>query len=100
LNVNVSMQVLLMAIVGGVRKTLGPVIGASLLLLLVSQLPAAETQGMVFGGALVLILLVAPQGLIGAKLSSLWRRQGDQKLSVREDSRKAPLVAVNAGESS
>jgi branched-chain amino acid transport system permease protein len=100
LNVNVSMQVLLMAIVGGVRKPLGPVIGASLLLLIVSQLPAAETQGMVFGGALVLILLVAPQGLIGAKLSSLWRRQDDQKSSAREDTRKAALVAVNAGESS
>jgi branched-chain amino acid transport system permease protein len=97
LNVNVSMQVLLMAIVGGVRKPLGPVIGASLLLLIVSQLPAAETQGMVFGGALVLILLVAPQGLIGAKLSSLWRQRGAKPPALDEAS-KAALVAVNAGE--
>jgi branched-chain amino acid transport system permease protein len=97
LNVNVSMQVLLMAIVGGVRKPLGPVIGASLLLLIVSQLPAAETQGMVFGGALVLILLVAPQGLIGAKLSRLWRQRGAKPPALDEAS-KATLVAVNAGE--
>jgi branched-chain amino acid transport system permease protein len=97
LNVNVSMQVLLMAIVGGVRKPLGPVIGASLLLLIVSQLPAAETQGMVFGGALVLILLVAPQGLIGARLSSLWR-QGDAKPPAVGETSKAALAAVNAGE--
>jgi branched-chain amino acid transport system permease protein len=99
LNVNVSMQVLLMAIVGGVRKPLGPVIGASLLLLIVSQLPAAETQGMVFGGALVLILLVAPQGLIGAKLSSLWRQRG-AKPPAHDEASKAALVGVNAGERS
>lgn len=69
-SIAVSMQVLLMAIVGGVRKPLGPVIGATLLLLIVTQLPAAETQGMVFGGALVVILLLAPQGLIG---TAWWR---------------------------
>lgn len=100
LDVSVSMQVLLMAIVGGARRPLGPVIGASLLLLIVSELPAAETQGMVFGGALVLILLVAPQGLIGGKLPSLWRRQAGPKAPKREDASKVSLVALEAGEPS
>lgn len=66
LNATVSMQVLLMAIVGGVRRTLGPIVGACLLLLIVTYLPAAESQGMVFGAAMVVILLVAPQGVVGS----------------------------------
>jgi branched-chain amino acid transport system permease protein len=65
LNATVSMQVLLMAIVGGVRHSLGPVVGSCLLLVIVTYLPAAESQGMVFGAALVAILLVAPQGVVG-----------------------------------
>lgn len=99
LNVSVSMQVLLMAIVGGVRKPLGPVVGASLLLLIVSQLPAAETQGMVFGGALVLILLVAPQGLIGSQLSTPWRRQGGTRKPSTLDVAQSGLGPVHAGDS-
>jgi branched-chain amino acid transport system permease protein len=67
LNVATSLQVLLMAMVGGIRKPLGPVVGACLLLMITTYLPAAETQGMVYGGALVIILLVAPQGLIGTR---------------------------------
>jgi branched-chain amino acid transport system permease protein len=87
-NIGVSLQVLLMAIVGGVRKPLGPVIGATLLLLIVSQLPAAETQGMVFGGALVFILLVAPQGLIG---TPWWRGIGASRSAQRRRTNAAPL---------
>jgi branched-chain amino acid transport system permease protein len=86
-NIAVSLQVLLMAIVGGVRTPLGPVVGATLLLLLVPQLPAAETQGMVFGGALVLILLVAPQGLIG---TPWWRF----KSKTEADKRRRPVSTV------
>jgi len=74
-----SMQVLLMAIVGGVRRPLGPVIGACLLLLIVTYLPAAETEGMVYGGALIVILLCAPQGLIG----TAWWRGGVRRFVAR-----------------
>jgi branched-chain amino acid transport system permease protein len=87
-NIAVSLQVLLMAIVGGVRKPLGPVIGATLLLLIVSQLPAAETQGMVFGGALIFILLVAPQGLIG---TPWWRFKAKSEAA---DARRRAALAV------
>jgi branched-chain amino acid transport system permease protein len=100
LNTAVSMQVLLMAIVGGVRKPLGPVVGASLLLMIVSQLPAAETQGMVFGGTLILILLVAPQGLIGSPWWRL-RQQGGKarRTGVRPEVDSTPVIPVGTGES-
>lgn len=70
-----SLQVLLMAIVGGVRTPLGPVVGACVLLTVATYLPAAQSQGMVYGGALVVILLLAPHGLIRpGQWSALWRR--------------------------
>jgi branched-chain amino acid transport system permease protein len=97
LNGATSMQVLLMAIVGGVRKPLGPVIGASLLLLIVSQLPAAESQGIVFGGSLILILLLAPQGLIGTPWLKGLRRRSDPK-AERRPGLHAPIAAAAAGE--
>lgn len=71
LNTTVAMQALLMAMVGGVRSPLGPILGTCLLLTVVTYLPAAESQGMVYGGTLILILLVAPQGLIGTSWSRL-----------------------------
>ncbi|MFG1230338.1 branched-chain amino acid ABC transporter permease [Xanthobacter wiegelii] len=97
-NLAVSMQVLLMAIVGGVRKPLGPVIGASLLLLIVSQLPAAETQGMVFGGALILILLVAPQGLIGTPWWRFRLKPAAEKTSPRPAVQAQAPAAARAGD--
>jgi branched-chain amino acid transport system permease protein len=100
LNTATSMQVLLMAIVGGARKILGPVIGSCLLLAIVTYLPAAETQGMVYGAALIVILLVAPQGLIGSDWWNIWRRRTRSKAATPPDVRSAAPVAVNAGERS
>ncbi len=62
---HVSIQTLLMAVVGGAQAFLGPVVGAAILLLITLYLPAAETQGMFFGAALVLVLVLAPRGLLG-----------------------------------
>lgn len=72
---SVSIQVLLMAVIGGAQTFLGPVVGAALLLLVTLYLPAAETQGMVFGGTLVFVLLVAPRGLLGTDWQALLRRR-------------------------
>lgn len=69
----VSIQAMLMAVVGGAQTFLGPVVGAALLLLLTLNLPAAETQGMVFGGILVTVLLFAPRGLLGTNWKALLR---------------------------
>lgn len=75
LNNSVSIQVLLMAIVGGVGTRLGPVIGAGVLLLIANYLPAAESQGMVYGFALIFVLLLAPDGLIGGLIALVRNRQ-------------------------
>lgn len=63
---HMSIQVLLMAVVGGARTFLGPVVGAALLLLVTLFLPAAQTQGMVFGAMLVFVLVVMPNGIVGS----------------------------------
>jgi branched-chain amino acid transport system permease protein len=65
LDTHASISVLLMAVVGGVGYVLGPVIGTVLLSLLLQLLPAQEVQGLFFGGTLVVILLVARDGLLG-----------------------------------
>lgn len=70
LTTHVSISVLLMAVVGGAGTLLGPIVGAGLLTLLTLYLPAAETQGMVFGAILLSVLVFAPDGLIGTR----WRR--------------------------
>ncbi len=60
-----SISALLMAVVGGAGYILGPVLGTFLLSLLARLLPAQEAQGLFYGGALVVILVVAPEGLLG-----------------------------------
>jgi hypothetical protein len=60
-----SISALLMAVVGGAGYILGPVLGTFLLNLLGKLLPAQEAQGLFYGGALIVILIVAPQGLLG-----------------------------------
>ncbi len=66
LDTSTSISVLLMAVVGGAGYVLGPVLGTVLLTLLGKLLPAQEAQGLFYGGALILILLVARDGLLGA----------------------------------
>lgn len=60
-----SISALLMAVVGGAGYILGPVLGTFLLSLLAKLLPAQEAQGLFYGGALIVILVVAPEGLLG-----------------------------------
>lgn len=60
-----SISALLMAVVGGAGYILGPVLGTFLLSLLAKLLPAQEAQGLFYGGALIVILVAAPEGLLG-----------------------------------
>lgn len=70
---NESIAVATMAIVGGLRTTWGPVLGATALVLLpealrFSGLPhgiAAPMNQVIFGAALVWVVLARPQGLLG-----------------------------------
>ncbi|MGF7162599.1 branched-chain amino acid transport system permease protein [Rhodoligotrophos appendicifer] len=69
LGLHVSISALLMAVVGGCRYVLGPIVGAVLLTLIVKYVPGQEVQGMFYGGALTLVLLIAPAGIVGALVS-------------------------------
>lgn len=69
LTMHVSLRIMLMAVIGGAATYLGPVLGAAFLTLLTLYLPAAETQGMIFGAVLIFVLLVTPNGILGTN----WR---------------------------
>lgn len=70
LTMHVSIKIVLMAVIGGASTFLGPVLGAAFLTLITLYLPAAETQGMIFGAVLIFVLLVAPNGVLGTN----WRK--------------------------
>jgi len=72
LTTNTSIAALLTAVIGGAGYILGPVFGTVLFEALQRFLPAQEAQGLFYGGALVVILLVARQGLLGLAATS-WR---------------------------
>lgn len=73
-----SLSALLMAVVGGVRSVVGPILGAVLLTLVYKFIPGQEVVGIFYGGALVICLLVAPEGLMG-----LWSRLWDRGRRAR-----------------
>jgi branched-chain amino acid transport system permease protein len=71
LDAHLSISVLLMAVVGGAEFVLGPILGALLLDSLTQLLPAAELQGLYYGAALIVILLLARRGVLGLLESAL-----------------------------
>lgn len=81
LTIHVSIKTMLMTVIGGAQTFLGPIAGAAFLTLINLYLPASEAQGMIFGGMLVFVLLVAPRGMLGTD----WR-----KLFSRKSKRNAP----------
>jgi branched-chain amino acid transport system permease protein len=93
LDTNASISALLMAVVGGAGHILGPVLGTLLLNLMTKLLPAQEAQGLFYGGTLILILLVARDGLLGLGESWFGRDRSASKDSVvASDIEPAPAV--------
>lgn len=76
LTMHVSLRIMLMAVIGGAATYLGPVVGAAFLSLMTLYLPAAETQGMIFGAVLILVLLVSPSGILGTNWKTFVKRGG------------------------
>jgi branched-chain amino acid transport system permease protein len=72
MTMHVSIRIMLMAVIGGASTFLGPVLGAAFLTLITLYLPAAETQGMIFGAVLIFVLLVAPNGVLGTNWKKLF----------------------------
>jgi branched-chain amino acid transport system permease protein len=65
LDTHMSISALLMAVIGGAGYILGPLVGTVFFDILVRLLPAQELQGLFYGGALILILVLAREGVLG-----------------------------------
>ena len=93
-----SAQALIMALFGGIGTVWGPVIGAAVLIPLSETLHAElgnvlpGIQGVVFGFAIVLVILLAPEGIFW-KIRDLLNR-GDKTPRAGE----APMPAIDPGE--
>jgi branched-chain amino acid transport system permease protein len=87
-----SISALLMAVVGGAGYILGPVLGTLLLNLLGKLLPAQEAQGLFYGGALIVILVVAPEGILG------WIHRLVDKLATRKTAEPVAAAATATAE--
>jgi branched-chain amino acid transport system permease protein len=85
LDTHASISALLMAVVGGAGFVLGPVLGTFLLSLLGKMLPAQEAQGLFYGGALIVILVVAPEGILG------WVQRLRDKVAARKPAATAAI---------
>lgn len=83
MTMHVSIRILLMAVIGGASTFLGPVLGATFLTLITLYLPAAETQGMIFGAVLILVLIVTPNGVLGTDWKRMFRPRGAQADAAR-----------------
>ncbi len=100
LDTQTSISALLMAVVGGAGYVLGPVLGTMVLNLLGKLLPAQEAQGLFYGGTLILILLVARDGIMGAAERLLQRRRSVGGADVPKPERQgAPVGGAANGTS-
>lgn len=70
LPISLSLTVIFMVIVGGKSTILGPILGTTLLVLISDAAPSAAVRGMFYGGALIVVLVAFPNGLLGTD----WRR--------------------------
>src|SRR2546421_6994718 len=78
-----SAQALIVTLFGGVATVWGPVVGSAMLIPLAEVLQAElgdkipGIQGVVFGVAIVLVILLAPEGIVPHIREALRRRRGD-----------------------
>lgn len=99
LSMDISMTLLLMVLLGGARHVLGPILGAFLLTYLNDLLPA-EMRGLLYGSAIVVVLIIAPRGVLGT-LDTLWNRRLRKKIQssgllTKEDAARSVPAAVSA----
>lgn len=86
-----SLEVLMMVIIGGKRTVLGPVLGTAVLVILLELVPAPELRGIFYGGALVLALMLFPNGMLGSDWGGAWLRlRRSARPSAGSDARSAP----------
>jgi branched-chain amino acid transport system permease protein len=80
-NISNSIVYLAMLVVGGEATILGPILGAVVLTLLPEWLRGVGSAYlMVFGLMVVLMLFLAPKGLVGL-IKRVWKKSGSQQMS-------------------
>ncbi|MCW2792584.1 MAG: amino acid/amide transporter rane protein 2, family [Nocardioides sp.] len=95
-----SITAILMAVVGGTRYVLGPILGTAVLFYINTALPTEEAQGLLYGAALVLALVLAPEGILGLLdrarrlLVKRFRRPGPTPTPPREQPADGPRETV------
>jgi branched-chain amino acid transport system permease protein len=99
----VSAQALVVTLFGGVGTIWGPLIGAAMLIPLAETLNAElgniipGIQGVVYGGAIIGIMLVAPEGLFWTVRDRWFARGTSAPLPVAMASPVVPVVAAAGG---
>jgi branched-chain amino acid transport system permease protein len=74
LSIAQSLDVISMVLLGGAGSVAGPMVGAFVLTALPHVIDlSAEVRAMLFGGILILVILLMPQGIVGALTQ--WRRR-------------------------
>jgi ABC-type branched-subunit amino acid transport system ATPase component/ABC-type branched-subunit amino acid transport system permease subunit len=95
----VSAQALTVAMFGGVGTVWGPVIGSVILIPLAETLNAEAgsrfpgIQGVIFGLAIISVILVAPEGLFW-KFRDFLRKRPAPRIAATPDTADLPLAAV------
>ena len=75
-----SIYVLLFVLLGGVQTSWGPLVGAIVFSVLPEALRGSnEWRYVIFGAAIVLIMMFRPEGFITRRMLLRWRRQGGAK---------------------
>lgn len=69
-----SIETLLMAIIGGASFIVGPMVGAVVLTVLTALIPGGEATGMIFGAVLMIVLMLFPDGICGLVTKFIDRR--------------------------
>ena len=98
----VSAQALIMALFGGVGTLWGPVIGAAILVPLAEILHGElghvvpGIQGVVYGAAIIIIILIAPEGIFWRVRDYLAARRAAAAPAVPEVAAPAPTMPAQA----
>jgi branched-chain amino acid transport system permease protein len=89
-----SITLLVAAVLGGVNSIIGPVIGAAFIVLLRESIPAESQRftNVVFGLALIVLMLVAPGGIVG-----LYRKYSARFRQSRAARSAGPVAAAADG---
>lgn len=75
-----SIYVLLFVLLGGVQTSWGPLVGAIVFSVLPEALRGSnEWRYVIFGAAIVLIMMFRPEGFVTRRMLLRWRRQGGAK---------------------